>query len=102
MYHYCVILVHGLSVLLKKGTDNGQRTTDNCTGEAFGELFLAMTDNLSSKCFAPTDNEQLTTDNSIQKYVFVACKVVKYQIVTFYENRLKGEQYAKNPGWHLP
>jgi hypothetical protein len=31
-------------------------TTDNCTGEAFGELFLAMTDNLSSKCFAPTDN----------------------------------------------
>jgi len=23
---------------------------DNCTGEAFGELFLAMTDNLSSKC----------------------------------------------------
>jgi hypothetical protein len=28
--------------------------TDNCTGEAFGELFLAMTDNLSSKCFAPT------------------------------------------------
>jgi len=24
--------------------------------EAFGELFLAMTDNLSSKCFAPTDN----------------------------------------------
>jgi len=25
-------------------------TTDNCTGEAFGELFLAMTDNLSSKC----------------------------------------------------
>jgi hypothetical protein len=21
-------------------------TTDNCTGEAFGELFLAMTDNL--------------------------------------------------------
>jgi hypothetical protein len=24
--------------------------TDNCTGEAFGELFLAMTDNLSSKC----------------------------------------------------
>jgi hypothetical protein len=56
-------LVHGLSVLLKKGTDNGQRTTDNCTGEAFGELFLAMTDNLSSKCFAPTDNEQRTTDN---------------------------------------
>jgi hypothetical protein len=31
-------------------------TTNNCTGEAFGELFLAMTDNLSSKCFAPTDN----------------------------------------------
>jgi hypothetical protein len=31
-------------------------TTDNCTGEAFGELFLAMIDNLSSKCFAPTDN----------------------------------------------
>jgi hypothetical protein len=31
-------------------------TTDNSTGEAFGELFLAMTDNLSSKCFAPTDN----------------------------------------------
>jgi len=31
-------------------------TTDNCTGEAFGELFLAITDNLSSKCFAPTDN----------------------------------------------
>jgi hypothetical protein len=30
--------------------------TDNCTGEAFGELFLAMTDNLSSKCFAPTNN----------------------------------------------
>jgi hypothetical protein len=30
-------------------------TTDNCTGEAFGELFLAMTDNLSSKCFAPTE-----------------------------------------------
>jgi hypothetical protein len=30
-------------------------TTGNCTGEAFGELFLAMTDNLSSKCFAPTD-----------------------------------------------
>jgi hypothetical protein len=29
-----------------------------CTGEAFGELFLAMTDNLSSKCFAPTN--QLT------------------------------------------
>ena len=56
-------------------TDNGQRTTDN---------------------------EQLTTDNYIQKYVFVACKVVKYQIVTFYENRLKGEQYAKNPGRHLP
>jgi len=25
-------------------------TTDNCTGKAFGELFLAMTDNLSSKC----------------------------------------------------
>ncbi|MBS9392531.1 MAG: hypothetical protein HEQ29_05070 [Dolichospermum sp. LBC05a] len=23
-------------------------------GEAFGELFLAMTDNLSSKCFART------------------------------------------------
>jgi len=50
-------------------TDNGQPnaspllTTDNCTGEAFGELFLAMTDNLSSKCFAPTNNEQLTTDN---------------------------------------
>jgi hypothetical protein len=44
-------------------TDNGQRTTNNCTGEAFGELFLAMTDNLSSKCFAPTNNEQLTTDN---------------------------------------
>jgi hypothetical protein len=38
-------------------------TTDNCTGEAFGELFLAMTDNLSSKCFAPTENEQRTTDN---------------------------------------
>ena len=36
--------------------NNGQRTTDNCTGEAFGELFLAMIDNLSSKCFAPTDN----------------------------------------------
>jgi hypothetical protein len=33
-----------------------QLTTDNCTGEAFGELFLAMTDNLSSKCFAPTNN----------------------------------------------
>jgi 3-hydroxy acid dehydrogenase / malonic semialdehyde reductase len=31
-------------------------TTDNCTGEAFGKLFLAMTDNLSCKCFAPTDN----------------------------------------------
>jgi hypothetical protein len=31
-------------------------TTDNCTGEAFAELFLAMTDNLSSKCFAPTNN----------------------------------------------
>jgi 3-hydroxy acid dehydrogenase / malonic semialdehyde reductase len=31
-------------------------TTNNCTGEAFGELFLAMTDNLSSKCFAPTNN----------------------------------------------
>jgi hypothetical protein len=30
--------------------------TNNCTGEAFGELFLAMIDNLSSKCFAPTDN----------------------------------------------
>ena len=44
-------------------TDNEQRTTDNCTGEAFGELFLAMTDNLSSKCFAPTDNGQRTTDN---------------------------------------
>jgi hypothetical protein len=29
---------------------------NNCTGEAFGELFLAMIDNLSSKCFAPTDN----------------------------------------------
>jgi hypothetical protein len=27
-----------------------------CTGEAFGELFLAMTDNLSSKCFAPTNH----------------------------------------------
>jgi hypothetical protein len=37
--------------------------TDNCTGEAFGELFFAMIDNLSSKCFAPTDNQQLTTDN---------------------------------------
>jgi hypothetical protein len=37
-------------------TDNEQLTTDNCTGEAFGELFLAMTNNLSSKCFAPTDN----------------------------------------------
>jgi hypothetical protein len=24
---------------------------------------LAMTDNLSSKCFAPTDNRQLTIDN---------------------------------------
>jgi hypothetical protein len=24
---------------------------------------LAMTDNLSSKCFAPTDNRQRTTDN---------------------------------------
>jgi len=33
-----------------------QLTTDNCTGEAFGELFFAMTDNLSCKCFAPTDN----------------------------------------------
>ncbi|WP_168631866.1 hypothetical protein [Dolichospermum sp. UHCC 0260] len=33
-----------------------QLTTNNCTGEAFGELFLAMTDNLSSKCFAPTNN----------------------------------------------
>jgi hypothetical protein len=30
--------------------------TNNCTGEAFGELFLAMIDNLSSKCFAPTNN----------------------------------------------
>jgi hypothetical protein len=28
-----------------------QLTTDHCTGEAFGELFLAMTDNLSSKGF---------------------------------------------------
>jgi hypothetical protein len=37
-------------------TDNEQLTTNNCTGEAFGELFLAMTDNLSSKCFAPTNN----------------------------------------------
>jgi hypothetical protein len=43
--------------------DNRERRTDNCTGEAFGELFLAMTDNLSSKCFAPTDNRQLTIDN---------------------------------------
>jgi hypothetical protein len=31
-------------------------STENCTGEAFGELFLAMIDNLSSKCFAPTNN----------------------------------------------
>jgi hypothetical protein len=29
---------------------------DHCTGEAFGELFLATTDNLSSQCFAPTDH----------------------------------------------
>jgi hypothetical protein len=49
-----------------------------------------------------TDNGQLTTNNSIQKYVFIACKVVKYQIVTFYENRLRGEQYAKNTRRHLP
>ena len=44
----------------QEGTGNKQillpLTTDNCTGEAFGELFLAMTDNLSSKCFAPTNN----------------------------------------------
>ncbi len=49
----------------EQGTGNGEQgagnrffqlTTDNCTGEAFGELFLAMTDNLSSKCFAPTDH----------------------------------------------
>jgi hypothetical protein len=40
----------------KKKEENYLMTTDNCTGEAFGELFLAMTDNLSSKCFAPTDN----------------------------------------------
>ncbi len=37
-------------------TDNLSSKCDHCTGEAFGELFLAMTDNLSSKCFAPTDN----------------------------------------------
>ncbi|OBQ41081.1 MAG: hypothetical protein AN485_03545 [Anabaena sp. MDT14b] len=46
----------------KSRFNNEQLTTNNCTGEAFGELFLAMTDNLSSKCFAPTDNEQRTTD----------------------------------------
>jgi hypothetical protein len=44
----------------EQGTGNREQariiTTDNCTGEAFGELFLAMTDNLSSKCFAPTNN----------------------------------------------
>jgi hypothetical protein len=28
--------------------------------------------------------------------------VIKYQIVTFYRNRLTGEQYAENFGWHLP
>jgi hypothetical protein len=49
--------------VIQKATNNRQLTTNNCTGEAFGELFLAMTDNLSSKCFAPTDNWQLTTDN---------------------------------------
>jgi hypothetical protein len=49
-----------------------------------------------------TGKRQKTTDNSIQKYVFIACKVVKYQIVTFYENRLRGEPYAKNTGRHLP
>ena len=43
-------------IICSLGLFSGQLTTDNCTGEAFGGLFLAMTDNLSSKCFAPTNN----------------------------------------------
>jgi len=39
-------------------------TTNNCTGEAFGELFLAMTDNLSSKCFAPTNKSRFQIGNN--------------------------------------
>jgi hypothetical protein len=50
------LVIGDWSLVKQRTTDNGQRTTNNCTGEAFGELFLAMTDNLSSKCFAPTDN----------------------------------------------
>jgi hypothetical protein len=50
------VVIGDWSLVIGKTTDNGQRTTNNCTGEAFGELFLAMTDNLSSKCFAPTNN----------------------------------------------
>jgi hypothetical protein len=47
-------------------------------------------------------NREQAINNSIQKYVFIACKVVKYQIVTFYENPVKGERYAKDIGRHLP
>jgi hypothetical protein len=59
--HWSLVIGHWSLVIghwsLEKITNYlSQPTTDNCTGEAFGELFLAMTDNLSSKCFAPTDN----------------------------------------------
>ncbi|PPJ62311.1 hypothetical protein CUN59_16190 [Cuspidothrix issatschenkoi CHARLIE-1] len=83
-------MVHGSSVLLRKGTGNREQGTGN---REQGTLRLAQ---------GIAGNREQAINNSIQKYVFIVCKVVKYQIVTFYENPLTGQRYAKNTRRYLP